>query len=426
MSGCMGTEMKQGGHAVLHRASWLVPIVASPVSNGAVMVRNGTVLAFGRYSAVKAQCPAHTEEIDHGSSAILPALVNAHTHVELSALHGRIPLPQNGFPAWIERLFALRTRLSSGELEEGCRTGEDLLARGATGLYADITNGMNLSRTLHSAVPARVSFLEVLGFNIEDLDQAVPPHLLQHIEESDRGGGSCSSIAAHACYSTSESILKSAKDWTRSRRLPFSIHTAEHAEEIEFLREGTGFCRGLLERLGKWVPGWKPPGTTPVRYLDRLGILDSHTLLVHAVHMTEDDWEVVARRQCAVCFCPRSNRNLNVGLPDIRQAIRLGIPSALGTDSLAGNTDLDLFEEAAFVLDLYPEIHPEKVLYMMTQGGAQALHKTSLFGSIESGKRSALVAVSLPDSVPRSQLSETIIRKGREGAWRWASCPEVD
>jgi cytosine/adenosine deaminase-related metal-dependent hydrolase len=229
-----------------------------------------------------------------------------------------------------------------------------------------------------------------------------------------------SSLAAHACYSTSAALIRAAKDWDRQRRAPFAIHVAEHAEEMQFLQDGTGFCRDLLEALGRWVPGWKAPALSPIAYLEHLGVLDDQTLLVHAVHLTESDWHVVAKRRCHVCFCPRSNAALQVGRPSIETAVRLGIPIAMGTDSLASNHDLNLFAEAALVLDQYPEVAPEAVLHMATLGGAQALLAHADFGSIEIGKLAALLAVRIPPRTHPQNLIATMIQQGSQGAWQWA------
>jgi cytosine/adenosine deaminase-related metal-dependent hydrolase len=189
------------------------------------------------------------------------------------------------------------------------------------------------------------------------------------------------------------------------------------------LQRGSGFCRKVLEDLGRWAPRWTPPGTTPVRYLDQLQVLDSQTLLVHAVHLIAEDWEIVQKHGCTVCFCPRSNQNLNVGRADIAKALRYGLVTALGTDSLASNLDLNLFNEAAYVLENYPDVPPEAIFLMMTSGGARALGQEQHFGSIESGKQAPLLVVSLPDALPLQQLFEAIIQQGNKGAWRWAHHP---
>jgi cytosine/adenosine deaminase-related metal-dependent hydrolase len=139
--------------------------------------------------------------------------------------------------------------------------------------------------------------------------------------------------------------------------------------------------------------------------------------------MTASDWKTAAKHGCPVCFCPRSNHNLNVGPANVEQAAALGMTLALGTDSLASNSDLDLFEEASFLMDRHPGIRPELVLRMLTLGGAEALGQSHLYGSIEPGKQSFLLSVDVGDSTKSFALTETLIRQGRKGAWQWANYP---
>lgn len=121
--------------------------------------------------------------------------------------------------------------------------------------------------------------------------------------------------------------------------------------------------------------------------------------------------------------CPRSNRHLNVGQPDIAKALRHGLVTALGTDSLASNADLNLFAEAAHVLDHYPDVPPEAALVMITLGGARALGQERHFGALQPEKRANLLAVSLPASLPSRLLFESIIQQGNKGAWQWVQHP---
>jgi len=411
--------------AVLHRAAWLVPVRTPPISNGGVLVRGNHILAAGPFERLKAEAPAHAKHVDHGSVALLPALVNAHTHLELTALRGQIALPRESFSAWLRELLPSRVLLTPEEQVEGFTAGEQELAAGGVGLYADITNGVCLETAHTESSPIRQTFLEILGFDRSDLEAALDPDLFKAFTGMSPQDHPHCSLAAHACYSTSGALIRQTKEWCRERGSLFSIHIAEHPDEVEFIRDGTGFCRELLQTLGRWNPRWKPLCTTPIGYLDQLGVLDEHTLLVHAVHMTESDWEIVLRHRSPVCFCPRSNLNLNVGRPDISKAVRWGATVALGTDSLASNTDLNLFAEADYVLNQHPDVSPDLILSMITLGGATALGQSHRFGSLEPGKRSALLAVSLPDFLPASRLMETIIQQGKEGACEWASIPKT-
>jgi cytosine/adenosine deaminase-related metal-dependent hydrolase len=154
-----------------------------------------------------------------------------------------------------------------------------------------------------------------------------------------------------------------------------------------------------------------------------MGLLDSRSLLAHVVHLTPEDWAVIAAAGSAVCFCPRSNAHLNVGQPDIEQAVRRRIVAGLGTDSLASNTDLDVFAESLYVLDRYPAIPPSAILRMATLGGAQALGRDHRWGSIEPGKTARFLAVRIPAGTILARLHEAVICQGAQGARSWASQP---
>jgi cytosine/adenosine deaminase-related metal-dependent hydrolase len=408
----------------LLRAAWVIPVNAPPVPDGAILLEGGRIVAVDEYSHLVKQLPAGTGIVDYGDTAILPALVNAHTHLELTALGGRIPLPQPGFPAWLRHLLPLRAALTEEQSLRGVLEGQRQLRDNGVAVYGDVSNRFHLEPPAGNGIPRGHTFLETLGFDVASLDSALDGLEWRGFRESG-GLPPAVSLAAHACYSTSADLIQAAKGWDRKHGVPFAIHVAEHLEEMQFIQDGTGFCRDLLENLGRWVPGWRAPGVSPVAYLDRLGVLDDRTLLVHVVHLTESDWQVVAQRRCSVCFCPRSNASLQVGRPAIETAVRLGVPAALGTDSLASNRDLNLFAEAALVLDHHPGVRPEAVLHMATLGGAQALLEHADFGSIEAGKRAALLAVLLPAHTHSEDLIATVIQQGSQGAWQWVAPPHA-
>lgn len=406
---------------VLHRASWVVPVYRPPVPNGAVLVHEDRIQAVGAYRHLRSECPPGALEADHGDAALIPGLVNGHTHLELSAFKGAIELPQPGFPAWLTEVFRIRASLDQETVErrfhEGCR---ELTAFG-TALCGDIMNGPDHGQGSRRSSPEREVFLELIGFDRDSLESALQGTAFEH-----RTRSASHSLAAHACYSTSAAIIREAKAWCRKHKKVFSIHVAEHLQEMEFLREGTGYCRALLESLGKWTPCWAPPGMTPVAYLERLGVLDAGTLLVHAVHLTDLDWEIVAKSGAAVCFCPRSNRNIGAGTAHIPSAVRRGIPACLGTDSHASNFDLNLFAEALQVMEDFPGIPPDALVAMLTLGGARALGRHGDYGTLDAGKRAAFLAITLSGSPAASGLSEAVIHQGNEGAIRWVTHPQSD
>ncbi len=408
-----------GSDITLHRAAWVIPIERPPIGDGAVLVEGRRIVGVGAYRDLRAQIPPGAKVVDHQDAALMPAVVNAHTHLELTGMECKISLPQAGFPPWVQEVFRHRASMDARALHEGMRRGLDILASAGTCLCGDITNTTALLDDGGRHPAHRQAFLELIGFDCSSLAAA-----LERAGDGIDAAGAIErdgvSLAAHATYSTSATVIEQAKEWCRLRGRVFSMHVAEHAEEIELLQTGTGYCRELLQAVGRWVDGWIPPAKSPVAYLDSLGVLDARTLLVHAVHMTESDWEAVMRRRCAVCFCPRSNHYVSTGRADLERAIQSGVPVALGTDSLASNMDLNLFSEAAFCLDQYPGLSPDAALCMMTLGGAGALGRQNHFGSLAVDKVAAMIAIPADAGVPAAQLSETIIHKAKQGALAWA------
>lgn len=405
---------------ILHRAAWLVPVSSPPVADGAVLVRGERILAAGPYSTIRGDAPPSVHTVDHGDGALIPGVVNAHAHLELTGLDGLIPLPQPGFGAWLPKVFEHRPAFTIESMRRSVRDGLERIASHGTALCGDINNGSLLNHDVNPTWPCRHVFFEVLGFDRQGLTDAAGLEMLEGFASLARMSPAAS-LAAHSVYSTSPQVIREAKGWCQRTGRVFSMHVAEHMEEVEFVRTGTGFCRELLENLGRWVNRWNPPGVSPLAYLDRLGVLDSRTLVVHAVHFDREDWDIARQRSVSVCFCPRSNHNLSVGRPDVPKALELGLVTALGTDSLASNSDLDLFAEAAFTMEQYPTISPETVLTMITLGGAGALGQTRTFGSIEPGKSSRILAVALPESHSYSDLAAWILLQGKQGAWKWVS-----
>jgi cytosine/adenosine deaminase-related metal-dependent hydrolase len=152
-----------------------------------------------------------------------------------------------------------------------------------------------------------------------------------------------------------------------------SIHLAESPEELEFLATGTGPFRDLLTDLGSWDPAWQAPGVGPVAYLQQLGALHRHLLVVHGTQLTRPDFDVLADVGATLVLCPRSNRWVGAGVPAVADAVAAGVRLAVGTDSLASVADLNVFAELAALRGAAPAVPAATLLRAATLGGAQAL-----------------------------------------------------
>ena len=154
---------------------------------------------------------------------------------------------------------------------------------------------------------------------------------------------------------------------------PRCIHLAESSDEREFLLTGRGAWRELLERVGRWDPGWVPPACGSVEYLDRVGWLGPGLIAVHGVQLTDEELALLAGRGVTLVTCPRSNVWTGVGNPPIDRFIRSGVRLALGTDSLASAPDLNVFAELELMRRLAPSVPAHRLLACATVRGAEAL-----------------------------------------------------
>jgi cytosine/adenosine deaminase-related metal-dependent hydrolase len=208
------------------------------------------------------------------------------------------------------------------------------------------------------------------------------------------------SLAPHAPYSTSVELLKAIRAAVTDSACPIlSVHLGESIEEVELLEQGGGPWRGMLQAIGVWRDDWEIPACGPVQFLDRHGVIDHRTLVVHGVQFDDAALERLRELGATLVTCPRSNRWVGAGYPPIDRFYRSGVPIAVGTDSLASVEDLNLFSELKTMRWLAPDVPAGRILESATLVGARALGLDGELGSITPGKRAELIAVRLPDTV---------------------------
>ena len=178
---------------------------------------------------------------------------------------------------------------------------------------------------------------------------------------------------------------------------PCSVHLSESAEEVEFIRSGTGPWRTFLEEVRAWDPGMgSARRAAPCSSSSDCGFLDSRVLAVHGVQMSPEDLTRLDRRGATLVTCPRSNGHTGAGAPPLEDFYASGVRIAIGTDSLASAPDLNVFAELATMRALAPSIPATSLLESATWQGARALGFDTEFGTIEPGKRARLIAVAIP------------------------------
>jgi cytosine/adenosine deaminase-related metal-dependent hydrolase len=358
-----------------------------------VTVDRGRIVALGHRAASE-----DVREVDLGEVAVMPGLVNAHTHLELSYLRDEVA-PASAFVSWIRGLLAARRRYPDNKapaiLDAIDRAVAEAIAFG-TAVVGDISNTLCSFAPLARSPLAAVVFYEIVKFNAPD-PEAIVERARRELNEQAPTDRVRTSLAAHAPYSVAPLVFRAIqKDIDRDPFAPCSVHLAESVEEVEFIQTGSGPWRTLLEELGSWDPAWTAPGVSPVQYLDEGGFLDARLLAVHGVQTSTADLARLASRGTTLVTCPRSNGHTGAGVPPIEEFYRSGVHVAIGTDSLASTPDLSVFAEVATLHALAPSVPASALLDSATRQGARALGFDADFGTIDPGKRARLLAIALP------------------------------
>lgn len=380
---------------VIHRGGWVVADPQTVLESGYVRIEAGIIKEIGQ-----GRCEGSGRIIDHGPGVLIPALVNVHTHLELSAFKGKLAF-DNGFKNWVRQLITLRDAASRDALLAGAQNGiSELLSSGSRVVGEISTLGLTRNAFLQSEL-AGVWFQERLGTVEPDGGAVNPPSA----PSNDR---KLLSVAGHAPHTTSPDLLVSLKQATRRRHLPLSIHLAESEDESEFLETGRGAWAQFLTERGIDFSKWGLPVASPVKYMEQLGLLDPETIAVHLVSADREDFEILRESGTRVCLCLRSNTNLHQRLPDVKSMIESGIQPCLGTDSLASTGSLSIFDEMAFGIHHFPWLAPEQILAMATINGAKALGFEKMFGSLAPGKIGSLVYVPVEASSASAVLEKLV------------------
>ncbi|RNC68597.1 MAG: metal-dependent hydrolase [Desulfuromonadales bacterium] len=397
---------------VIYAASYLVPVSAPPVPGGAMLVAEGRIVETGTLAALRAKysVPVH----DFPGCAILPGLVNAHTHLELThfpswKIRKDIDYSPRSYVDWIIQVIKIRRTLTHQELELSVREGLRIcLQSGTTTVGEILTERLLLPVYADSQLGGRL-FFEAIGH-----DPARSVELLTNLDNAlsaFSGGEFLPGLSPHAPHTLSERLHGEIRRLAREQGMPRMIHLAESREESTFFFDSTGKIAEQLYPHVRWEEYLPPPRrSSATAWLDSLDLLDGETTAVHCVHLTPADAEILRHRGVRVVLCPRSNERLDVGRAPAAMLKKLGIPLALGTDSLASNDSLSLWDEMRYLLDVFSGVFsPSEALSMATLGAAQALSLADRVGSLDAGKRADFLVAQLPCQVSVEELTESFI-----------------
>jgi cytosine/adenosine deaminase-related metal-dependent hydrolase len=404
----------------LYCARRVMPIASPPIDDGAVAVEDARIVGVGERVALAAKFPEASLE-EFGEAAILPGFVNAHSHLELTAMRGFLEPEEGDFPAWLKKLTMARLeRMTPDDLYVSAMCGAVEAARAGVTCVGDASDAASASmRALLSVGLRGIVYQEAFGPDphearekFESLREKVLT--LRGIESEGVRVG----VSPHAPYSVSAPQLELIAEYALAEDLPLMMHAAESEAEAQFMLSGRGpFAEGLRRRGIEW----RAPGISTVQYLARHGVLRTSPLLAHCVRVDEADLRTLKEFDARVAHCPKSNGKLGHGQASLSAFVEHEIKVGLGSDSVASNNACDILSEAGFAALLSRArgdktrngrmIGAAEVLLTATLGGARALGLEHQTGALIEGLQADFCIISLSGThqLPVYDVAATLV-----------------
>jgi len=374
------------------RCRWLLPMKSPPIEGAWLRVEQGRIAAMARR-------PIGMPEtiVDLGDAIVLPGLVNAHTHLEFSAIQAPLDAT-GGLPGWIGRVISARRERPRDPMHTIAAIRQGLSESAAAGVttIGDIATLAPPAAYAGPGPRVRV-YREGLGLRHEAID-AVSRSVIADVDRL-RAAGIATGISPHAPYSVAASLGKRLLQEARQRHCPVAMHLLESDAEASLLAHGTGPFRTLLENLGAWDAADPPRLAFSAEWIHHLAHLH-RGIVVHATHIATDPDALIQlsrhRDRLAVVVCPRTTRTISNMFPPLPLLKSAGVRVAIGTDSRASNSDLSVLAECRTLVDA-GLVSPEASLRMVTTEAAWALGFEDRAGAIIVG-RPADLAILRPAS----------------------------
>jgi cytosine/adenosine deaminase-related metal-dependent hydrolase len=408
----------------VYAARWMLEGLMPPLEDAALAVADGMILAAGPRAEVDVRFP-EARRHDLGDTVLLPGLVNAHTHLSLTGLRGRV---QGGdFLGWLGTVARAAVNLSGEEVRAAVRCGiRESVAKGTVAVGDIATRPEGTGELLEAPHLAARVFFEFVGVTeaaattrferAVALAEALAPPPGRSLPV--RPG-----LSPHAPYSVWPSLWRRTADHAMVKDMFWSTHLAEAPGEDRFLRNGDGPLRDYLEDLGVWDGTFPVPRLDAGRYLGP--VAGPRTLFVHGVHLDDAAVERLAGTGASLCLCPRSNAFLGLPPPPVTALLAASVPLCLGTDSAASNEDLGVWGELRAVHALVPDLPVPFLLHMATAAGARALGLADAVGSLAPGRAAASV-LAAPGPRTAKALADLFLSPDMESRVRRLTAPRSE
>lgn len=385
----------------LYSARWVLPVSSAPIENGAIAIDGSVIAAVGTQADLLRRFPEAGSKT-FGEAAIVPGLINAHTHLELTAMRGFLDSEEGNFFAWLKKLtFARLERMTPDDLRVSAMWGACEALRAGITCVADASDSAAESiNALRETGLRGIVYQESFGpdpklarENFEKLRNKVSQ--LKSLQTSLAVVG----VSPHAPYTVCPQQLEMIAEFAVTEDLPVMMHAAESEAEQMLLSEGKGsFAEGFARRNIEW----SPPSLSTISYLGRHGILRTQPLLAHCINVDAADIELIAEAGARVAHCPKSNAKLGHGRAPFAEFVRRHLAVGLGSDSVASNNTCDLLEEARFALlvaragsEAAVTLNADDVFRAATIGGARSLGLERKIGELREGCQADFAVISL-------------------------------
>ena len=389
------------------RAKWILPIVGSPIENGEVVIEGD------RIAEVRPATSQDQDAIDFGDAILMPGLVNVHTHLDYTVMRGLLEdLP---FFSWIRELTFLKPLLDWDDWLASATWGAAEAISGGVTTIGDCCDSGAVFHAAKRLGLAGTIYQEVFGIDESQTVETILAELKAKVDALSAlapGTGLKIGISPHAPYTVRPELFKALANYASQNDLKICIHAAESPSEGELFYSGSGAIAEMFDRRGI---EWASPGSSVVSYLDSFGILSPNTMLVHGVQVSAHDRFLTRSRGISWAHCPKSNAKLGAGVaplgilegrrfPDTDEQDEYLPKIGLGSDSVASNNTMDMFEEMRFGTLMQRATwrkadspKTKEFVEMATIGGARALGMSDEIGSLEAGKQANLCVVRLSD-----------------------------
>jgi cytosine/adenosine deaminase-related metal-dependent hydrolase len=375
----------------------VVTMDGAPIENGAVAIEGDRIADVGSFAEVKARNGG--EVVDLGEQALLPGLINAHSHLDYTCLRGKIPR-QKSFPDWIRTINAEKAKLSPQNYLASIKEGFTEAREFGTTTIANLTAFPELISQIQASIRTWW-FAELIDVRSPERANKIVDMAVKSLKSAENRG-----LAPHAPFTASGNLYRRCDEVARQENILLTTHLAESREEMQMFSDSGGPLADFLSSIGR--DNSDLDGATPLKHAAEFCQFDARWLLVHLNEVLKSDLELLLRSKTKphIVHCPCSHEFFGHSPFKFGEFRPLGFNICLGTDSLASNKSLSLFAEMRAFQRNEQRILPREILEMVTVNPALALQQSDRLGRIRPGFQADLI--SLPCATSTSVFEEIV------------------